>query len=385
MTNAQDDSERWESSSEDASASDAARAAESAAGASDTDAEFAAEASAGDPEVSADSSVGEPDIASSSIASSGIAGTGVESSASADSSSADSGSADSGGGRKVARVLGAVAVVAFATLGLGVASGWGSPGTPLGAASAASLAHGPSLSASPSSTPGASASPTPAASVPATTATAATPTSSAAPEPALDITTASSLTVLVNKHIPLDPINYAPDDLVSMESIDVRSMNDHSLRQDAADAVKGMFADAAEAGHYLDMTSGYREYDLQTQLYSGYVEEQGVEEADSTSARPGFSEHQTGLAADISAPDAYPDCILDTCFGETEAGQWLAENSWEYGFIVRYPEGETAVTGYAYEPWHFRFIGVEAAAEYHESGAATYEEFVGSGPAPDYK
>ncbi len=223
-----------------------------------------------------------------------------------------------------------------------------------------------------------SASPTPTGAQPTGTASP-TPTA----QPSYDITSPDSITVLVNKAEPLRKPDYKPSDLVEMSAIGVPSLNNHSLRREAAEAIKKMFQAASKAGHDLDMTSGFRDRDLQQELYEGYIDELGEEGADATSARPGHSEHQTGLAADISAPAE--GCILEACFGDTKAGKWLLENSWKYGFILRYSKGKTAITGYDYEPWHFRYIGVEAATEYHESKAATYEEFVGAPAAPDYK
>lgn len=211
------------------------------------------------------------------------------------------------------------------------------------------------------------------------TATAA-PTAAPAPAPAapgLDLTTGSSLTVLVNKTTPLNPANYLPAELVPMTSIGVPSANGHSLRSEAATAVKTMFAAATAAGHTLDMTSGYRSFDLQTELYNGYVASLGQEAADLTSAKPGHSEHQTGLAADISAPTE--GCVLEACFGGTSAGAWLAANAHEYGFILRYPDGKTGETGYEYEPWHYRYIGVDAAKAYKAANATSYESYTGSG------
>lgn len=223
-----------------------------------------------------------------------------------------------------------------------------------------------------------SASPTPTGAQP-TGPTSPTPSAS----PSYDITSPDSVTVLVNKAEPLRKPDYKPSDLVEMSAIGVPSANNHSLRREAAEAIKKMFQAASKAGHDLDMTSGFRDRALQQELYEGYIDELGEEGADATSARPGHSEHQTGLAADISAPAE--GCILEACFADTKAGKWLLENSWKYGFILRYPKGKTAITGYDYEPWHFRYIGVEAATEYHESKAATYEEFVGAPAAPNYK
>lgn len=255
----------------------------------------------------------------------------------------------------------------------------------------------PSASALADPSTGASTAPGPASSpIVAPPETSAAPSSPAAPStppaPAwakfvpseADLKRADSLTVLVNKRSPLNPATYAPTNLVAMSDIGVPSMNGHSLRKEAADAIKVMFADGKAAGFDFDMTSGYRDYDLQTELYTGYVAQLGQAAADATSAKPGSSEHQTGLAADITAP-SQSDCFITACFADSEPGKWLAANAWKYGFILRYPKGQTQITGYEFEPWHYRFIGVDTAKAYHESGAKTYEEFVGAPPAPDYR
>lgn len=209
----------------------------------------------------------------------------------------------------------------------------------------------------------------------------AQPPAEAAP-PALDQTSPDSLTVLVNKLHPLEPSTHEPGDLVDLATLGVSASNGQPLRSEAANALAEMFAAARGAGLELDLTSGYRPFSMQQELYHGFVGSLGQEAADLTSARPGHSEHQTGLAADISQVGG--DCTLAACFGETPAGAWLAEHSWEYGFILRYPAGQTEVTGFEYEPWHFRYIGREQAAAYHQSGAATFEQFLGSTPAPGY-
>lgn len=195
-----------------------------------------------------------------------------------------------------------------------------------------------------------------------------------------DITSATSNTVLVNKTTPLNPADYAPSDLVAISSVGVPSANGHSMRAEPAGKLKEM-ADAAKAdGHTLDGTSAYRDYALQTELYNADVAANGQEAADKQTAKPGTSEHQTGLAVDISA--AGVGCALEECFGDTDAGKWLAEHSWEYGFILRYAQGATGTTGYDYEPWHFRYIGVADAKAYHEAKATTLESYLGaSAPA----
>ncbi len=216
-----------------------------------------------------------------------------------------------------------------------------------------------------------------------------TPTATATQQPtkttqslAIDIDDPHSITTLVNKQRPLAK-DFVPKNLVKLSSVGVPSANDHSMRREAADASRELYDAAGKAGYHLDFASGYRSYELQTELYTEYVEQLGQEAADATSAKPGYSEHQTGLAVDIFETNT--DCILEGCFGETKPGKWLKENSWQYGFILRYENGTQDVVGYEYEPWHFRYVGKDVAAAYHESGARTYEEFVGAPAAPDYK
>lgn len=125
---------------------------------------------------------------------------------------------------------------------------------------------------------------------------------------------------------------------------------------------------AWNAGYSLPMVSGYRSFDYQDELYNDYVAVDGVEKADTYSAWPGHSEHQTGLAFDVG--------WVDLQFAYTGAGQWLANHAHEYGFIIRYPEGKEAVTGYQYEPWHIRYLGTELAEKVYESGLCL-EEYLG--------
>ncbi|WP_201521864.1 M15 family metallopeptidase [Gulosibacter hominis] len=230
----------------------------------------------------------------------------------------------------------------------------------------------------PSGTSTPTATPTP---ISAPTSTRAQPNGSAQGLQ-IDIDDPNSITTLVNKQRPL-PKDFVPKNLVKLSSVGVPSVNDHSMRREAADASRELYDAAGKAGYHLNFASGYRSYELQTELYTEYVEQLGQEAADATSAKPGFSEHQTGLAVDIF--ETSTDCILEGCFGETKPGKWLKENSWKYGFILRYENGTQDVVGYEYEPWHFRYVGKDVAAAYHESGARTYEEFVGAPAAPDYK
>ncbi|RFA18703.1 hypothetical protein B7R25_14165 [Subtercola boreus] len=158
----------------------------------------------------------------------------------------------------------------------------------------------------------------------------------------------------------------------------------HQLRQETIAALTIMFAAAkTQIGVTLVAESGYRSYDNQTSAYHSYVDTLGVEGADQTSARPGYSEHQTGLAIDIL--DTISGCGTDgDCLGNTATGRWLANNAHTYGFLLRYQADKTSITGYEYEPWHFRFIGTLLAGHLHDVGIDTLEEFFNLPPAPTY-
>lgn len=182
----------------------------------------------------------------------------------------------------------------------------------------------------------------------------------------------ASIWVVVNKKRPL-PSSYAPSDLISVGGKQMRSQ--------AASAIKQLVSAATSDGLSLKYVSAYRSYSYQTTLYNNYVAADGQSKADTYSARPGHSEHQTGLAADIGNADG--SCELDICFGQTVAGKWIDAHAYEYGFIVRYPADETAVTGYQYEPWHVRYVGTWLAKQLHNK-PQTLEEYFGIGAAPDY-
>lgn len=191
--------------------------------------------------------------------------------------------------------------------------------------------------------------------------------------PSLDHHSPASLAVLVNKHHPLEPLAWAPEDLVDFRG--------QLLREEVAQAAEEMFVEAAQVGFFLLPLSGYRSFEKQEQTYAGWVASQGQELADTASARPGFSEHQTGLALDVGTGGA---CDLQVCFGQSPEAAWLAENCHRFGFILRFPWWQHEVTGYWYESWHFRYLGRQQAWAYRESGAASLEEFWGFPPAPSY-
>jgi D-alanyl-D-alanine carboxypeptidase len=193
----------------------------------------------------------------------------------------------------------------------------------------------------------------------------------------------SSLWVVVNKGRVL-PRDYEPAGL-SVPGIPLRfdrSNTDMSLRSDAAGALKQLSDGATKAGLRLMLSSGYRSYSEQVGLYSGYVSSYGQAAADTFSARAGYSEHQTGLAADLEP--ASRQCEIDACFADTPEGKWLAANAYQYGFIIRYPADKTQVTGYEYEPWHVRYVGTALSTQMHTQSIETLEEFFGLQPYTSY-
>lgn len=182
-----------------------------------------------------------------------------------------------------------------------------------------------------------------------------------------------TITALVNKEYSLDE-NYAPDDLVTVDVPTVLENPEvNQLREVAADALKSMFDKAKESDIYLHARSGYRSYETQVQLFQNYADNHGEEAANRYSARPGQSEHQTGLVMDVTSESVNYQLTED--FGETEEGKWLRDHAHEFGFVIRYLEGAEDITGYIYEPWHIRYLGVELATELYESGL-TYEEYL---------
>lgn len=181
---------------------------------------------------------------------------------------------------------------------------------------------------------------------------------------------------IVSKVRPLSPLGYAPSDLV-VPNIPLRASRgdgEMRLRKEASTAMEEMVAAAKNVNIDLMLTSGYRSYQLQVSVYNGYVQKYGQAGADKQSARPGTSEHQTGLAADL-APTTR-QCELEVCFADLPEGKWLAANAYKYGFIIRYPEGKGEITGYSqYEPWHIRYIGKDLSQEMHKQNILTLEEF----------
>ena len=269
------------------------------------------------------------------------------------------------------RVVVAVVLLAVVAAVVGLVREARSSGPPAtaGAAGASTSAAAPSSSApattssSPSAPPAASSAPTPAA-------TSAAPTFD---RTQLSVDDPASLWVVVDKARPLSPIDFAPTDLVPIGG-------GYELRAEAASAMEAMLAAAASDGLTITVQSAYRSYDYQVGLFQAQVARFGEERAEVQVARPGYSEHQTGLAADVGGGG----CDIESCFATTAEGQWVAANAARFGFLVRYPDGKTDVTGFRYEPWHVRYVGVPLATELQRTGTATLEEFFGLPAAPDY-
>lgn len=182
--------------------------------------------------------------------------------------------------------------------------------------------------------------------------------------------------ILVNKDHSL-PKENNPEDLVEPQ-VPFSFSGDNPkrlLRKEAASALEKLFAQADKEKIGIVAVSGYRSFETQQAIYDYNVQVQGQQEADQVSAKPGHSEHQTGLAMDISSPEM--GLLLEEEFGDTPEGKWLAKNAPRYGFIIRYPKGKEDITGYSYEPWHIRYVGLKAAHIISEEGL-TLEEYVQS-------
>ena len=222
--------------------------------------------------------------------------------------------------------------------------------------------------------------PRPAGSGPATAPPAAASSAPTAPAASAH-TDPVAVDVVVNKRRPLTPLDYAPADL---RRPDVATPTGFDLlRPDAARAVEEMFAAAAADGVGLAMVSGYRSFADQESTYAYWVGQYGGPAgADTVSARPGYSEHQTGLAFDIAQADGA--CTLVLCFRDTPAGQWAAANAADFGFILRYPLGFHEITGFSAESWHFRYVGEDVSLAMEAAGTQTLEEHFGLPAAPSY-
>ena len=180
------------------------------------------------------------------------------------------------------------------------------------------------------------------------------------------------LMVLVNKYHGVVP-EYEPKDMVEVD-LSMAAWDDLFIKKEAYDAFTELFNDAKAQGYDLCICSGYRSYDYQQELFLSNLESLGEEQAHLFSAYPGRSEHHTGLAIDVTSPSM--DWALSQDFADYPEGKWINEHCQDYGFILRYPEGKEDITGYAYEPWHFRYVGKDVAKEIMSKGI-TFEEYLG--------
>lgn len=182
----------------------------------------------------------------------------------------------------------------------------------------------------------------------------------------------SKYMVLVNRKNKVDEKFY-PKDLVIPNIKFLRSNSSNKyLSKDVAVQIENMFNKAKSENIDLRGVSGYRSYKYQKNLYKNNIRKSGEIQTNKYMAQPGTSEHQTGLAIDILSSDY---ASLDEGFENTDAHRWLLENISEYGFIIRYPKGKQDITGYAYEPWHLRYVGKQAATEINKKGL-TLEEYL---------
>lgn len=173
--------------------------------------------------------------------------------------------------------------------------------------------------------------------------------------------------VLVNKYNKLDS-DYVPSDLVNINSR--YSSGTQKLRKNAALAFEDMAKVAKADGLSIRAISTYRSFSYQENLYANYVNKNGDEQANRFSAKAGYSEHQTGLAVDIDNRS-----LSYTNFGKTKAFTWMKENAHRFGFILRYPESKTNITGFMYEPWHYRYVGIEIATFIYNNDL-TFDEYI---------
>jgi len=193
------------------------------------------------------------------------------------------------------------------------------------------------------------------------------------------IDAATSLWVVVNKVRPLEPATHEPSPLIPLTALPGGS--DQQLVLEAAAALVALYERLQADGLPLSVATAYRSYEYQSEIYQEYVAVWGRAHTETLVARPGYSEHQTGLAVDVFAASA---CRIKECFADEPTYAWLVDNAADFGFIERYPAGAQAVTGYQFEPWHWRYVGSELAQEMRSQGILTLEELFDLPPAPTY-
>lgn len=177
----------------------------------------------------------------------------------------------------------------------------------------------------------------------------------------------NSITVLVNKNNAL-PKDYIPSDLRLINNR--YALDNKYLRAEAAINFENLSADAAILGYRIIATSTFRDYEYQGKLFNEYTNSKGLEYALLCSAKPGHSEHQTGLAVDVEGSNKDYDE-----FEKAIEFNWMKENAHKYGFILRYPKGKENITGFKYEPWHYRYVGIQNATNIYNKNI-TLEEYI---------
>lgn len=204
---------------------------------------------------------------------------------------------------------------------------------------------------------------------PVTTTTIAATTAAPVQTTTATTTAAAPVTSRISQYVEKrNGVTYINGILVVNKSYSLPETYAPGMNQTASAQFNKLAADAALSGLSIRFNSGYRSYRAQEELYNNYVLRDGQVAADTYSARPGHSEHQTGLAIDVNS--------ASTAFADTREAAWLAVNAHKYGFIIRYPKGKEAITGFNYEPWHIRFVGVQTANKIYESGLCL-EEYLG--------
>lgn len=189
----------------------------------------------------------------------------------------------------------------------------------------------------------------------------------------IDSNKLNNINVLVNKKNSLGK-SYIPSDLITL-NVKFKpgiATSAKKMRKEPGKALEKMFVDAKKANINLVMYSGYRSYSTQKSIYASNVSALGVSKADLVSAKAGLSEHQTGLSVDVVSSDYL---YLEEGFAKTKAYKWIIDNAANYGFIIRYPKGKTNITGYSFEPWHLRYVGIDSAKEI-TSRNITLEEYL---------
>ncbi|KIL42116.1 hypothetical protein SD70_02755 [Gordoniibacillus kamchatkensis] len=187
------------------------------------------------------------------------------------------------------------------------------------------------------------------------------------------VTNPDALDVVVNKQRSM-PGTYIPKLIEPNVPFTFKEKSEkRMMRPEAAGALEQLFAAAKKDGIQLYGISAYRSYATQKSIFGGNVKSQGEQTASQFSAKPGQSEHQTGLAIDVG--DGNPKCAVEQCFADSPAAKWLVAHAADFGFIIRYPKGKESITGYEYEPWHIRYVGVDVAKEIAKQGITLEEYF----------